>query len=41
MNWFKKKDYGENPEYLRSIKQTLNNEYQMMQALNEKEQSSK
>jgi hypothetical protein len=41
VNWFKKKDYGENPEYLQSIKKTLNNEYQMMQALNEKEQPSK
>lgn len=35
IDWLKKKDFGKTPEYINSIKQTLNNEYNMIRTLQE------
>jgi hypothetical protein len=36
IDWKKKKDYGETPEYLNRIKENIQGEYKMIQNLHEK-----
>ncbi len=36
VDWIKKKDYGQTPEYLNKIKENIQGEYKMIQNLHEK-----